>query len=163
MENYDFKNQEKMRVLFAYKLKSKKFLLSNITGNVLFSVYILMYILFIFNFKKNFEKYQVLLLELFNLIMTLVFIMLYLRMMIISNTEAKKVLFFYFYYKIVYILVFPINLILFYVYCIRKYAYDPDNVFSATDITLIFIPLVIVYIIKFLQHFNYYYSIKMIE
>lgn len=43
MENFDFETSEKLSVFYTYKVQPKKFVFSNIVGNILFSVYLIFY------------------------------------------------------------------------------------------------------------------------
>ena len=163
MENYDFSSQETVKLLFTYPLKSKKFILANTVGSILSSIYVLIYIMTVFTFEKNFEKFQLVVLEWFNFLMTIVLVALYMRMSDVSKNESRKVLFFYFYYKIIYFLLFPIYIIMFDIHIIRKYTYNPNTKYSTVDMLLMLTPLVIIYLVKISQHYNYYFSLKMIE
>lgn len=85
MENFDFRRQEKLTVLFVYNIGARKFIFSHILGNLLLSNFMIIYIYIIFTLRKNFMKYMMLILELFNSMLTLLFIFLYLRISGISN------------------------------------------------------------------------------
>ena len=115
MENFDFRRQEKHKVLFIYKLSSKKFIFSNILGNLLLSVFIITYIYIIFTLRKNFMKYMMIILELFNSMITLLYIFLYLRLSGISNRQSFRIISFYFYYGICYLFLFLVYMIAFFV------------------------------------------------
>ncbi len=98
MENFDFKDRSKVSVFFYYRVKAEKFIFSNILGNILFSFFIIAYVTRIFSFRKNFEKYMVLILELFNAILTISFALMYLKLSGFNNLECRRILQFYFYY-----------------------------------------------------------------
>lgn len=85
MENFDFRRKEKLYVLFLYGLKPKKFIFSCILGNLLFSLFMINYIYVIFTLRKNFMKYMMIILELSNAMITLLFIFLYLNLSGISK------------------------------------------------------------------------------
>ena len=163
MQNYDFSDQKHVKLFSIYSLKSKKFVLANTVGSMLSSAYVLIYILTVFTFEKNFEKFQLVVLEWFNLVITIVLVALYMRMLTISKHEALKILFFYFYYKIVYFVLFPVYLIMFNIHIVRRYARSSKSSHDTVDMWLMLIPLLLIYLAKVSQHYNYYFSLKMIE
>ena len=85
MENFDFKTSNTLPVLFFYRLKPKKLIFANIFANLVLSMFILFYVYQIFTFRKHFMKYMMLTLEMFNILITVLFIGIYIRLSGISN------------------------------------------------------------------------------
>ena len=85
MQNFDFQTKNKYSVLFMYKVKPKKFIFSNILGNLFLSVFMIGYMNQLFTKRRNFYKYMIVILELFNTLLTLFFMTIYLRLSGISN------------------------------------------------------------------------------
>ena len=164
MENFNFKTMDKLPVLQIYKVKPKKFILSYILGSLITSIFILGYTFKLFTSRKNFLKYMLIMLDLFNSLLTLFFLGIYIRLSGISNRQSIRVIQFYFIYQCFY-------LILFFIYCIWFLLQCLDNkvkqVYKAAwetdDILLVFLPLFFIFILKMNQLTNYYYSLKQIE
>ena len=85
MENYDFKTSNTLPVLFFYRLKPRKLIFANIIGDLTLSLFIIVYVYKIFTFRKHFMKYMMLNLEMFNILITVLFISIYIRLSGISN------------------------------------------------------------------------------
>lgn len=164
MENYDFNTQEKIPVFFSYPIKPRKFIFSNILGNLLFSLFIINYILKFFTFQKSFDKYMILILELFNSIFTAFFILIYLRLLGFDTVEAKRILVFYFYYSIFYLVLFIFFISLFFSQIIQNEIFeDSITKWNIWEIIMIFSPLFVIFILRLTQHLNYYFAMKQIE
>ena len=100
MENFDFNAREKLRFLYFLKLNPNRYAYTNIFLNLGFSVFVITYVLYFYVFQKDGAKYHLMLIESFNIVTTLFLVVLYLGVRTRSYLESKKLLFFYFYWKI---------------------------------------------------------------
>ena len=164
MENFDFKIQNTLPVLFFYRLKAKKLIFSNIFGNLVLSTFILVYVYQIFTFRKHFMKYMMLTLEMFNVLITLLFISIYIRLSGISNRQCYRIISFYFYYNMFYLFLYSLYTFVFFVMCLHKKVIQVKlSGWAVDEIIIIFIPLMVLFVIKCSQQTNYYYALKKIE
>ena len=164
MENYDFRTNEKLAVFYIYNIKAKKYILTSILGNLIFSLFIISYVYKLFTIRKYFHKYLLLILEFFNVILTLLFISLYLRVSTFSYLQSMWIYKFYFLYTFGYLL-------LYFFYCMnlcyqiikRKMTSYTTEGWTILDIILVFIPLFGILFCKINSHFNFYFAVKQIE
>ncbi len=164
MENFDFHSNDKLAVFFTYKLKPKKYIFTNILGNLIFSFFIIAYVYRIFTWRKNFEKYMMLILELFNGLLTLFYMSLYLRLSSFSNLQSMRIIYFYFYYYIFYLVLYLIYTIDFFVVCLQKKVKQAAiEGWEFGDVLLVFSPIIGIFILKVTQHVNYYFAYKLVE
>lgn len=100
MENFDFNAREKLRFLFFLKINSKRFAYTNIFLNLGISFFIIYYTQSFYVFQKDIAKYHLILIEMFNIFLSVFLVILYLGIRNRNYLESKKLLFFYFYWKI---------------------------------------------------------------
>lgn len=164
MENFDFTSNEHLAVFYTYKIKAKKYIFTQILGNLIFSIFIIGYVFRIFTWRKNFEKYMMIILELFNGLLTLFYMTVYLRLSAFSNLQSMRIISFYFYYYIFYLILYLIYTINFFVVCIQKKVRQAAiEGWEFGDVLLVFAPLLLIFFLKVTQHFNYYFAYKQIE
>ena len=164
MENFDFRSNDKLAVFFTYKIKAKKYIFTNILGNLIFSIFIIAYVYRIFTWRKNFEKYMMLILELFNGLLTLFYMTVYLRLSAFSNLQSMRIISFYFYYYIFYLILYLSYTITFFVVCTQKKVKQAAiEGWEFVDVVLVFTPLILIFFLKVTQHINYYFAYKLVE
>ena len=100
MENFDFDAREKLRFLFFIQINPKRFAYTNIFLNLGISIFFICYTLCFYVFEKDIAKYHLILIETLNVFLSIFLVILYLGMRNRNYLESKKLLFFYFYWKI---------------------------------------------------------------
>lgn len=115
MENFNFRTMEKLPVLFVYRVGPKKFILTFIIGSQILSIFLIGYTHQLFSLHKNYLKYMILILEMFNSIITLFFLILLLRLSGISRLQCMRVISFNYYYQCFYIFLFYIYTFTFFI------------------------------------------------
>lgn len=163
MENFDFSTEDKMRVLFTFKVKPKRYMFSTIIFNFLLSFFTLAYLMLFFRIERSFNKNQLFVLEVMNIMLTLLLFWMYNAVSTNTNIEGQRILYFYFYFTIVYLMVFVGHSVGFFLECMTFYmnrAYKPKTVFTIIEA---FVPLTLVMGIKVSQQISYYFASKIIE
>ncbi len=164
MENYDFRTYDKLPIFYFYKLRAKKFIFTNILGNLVFTIFIIAYVYKIFTKRKNYFKYMLLILELFNGLLTLFFISIYLRLSGFSKRNSLRILSFYFYYNIFYLTFFTYHALMFLFKCLsREIQQAKFEGWTVDDSLLVFSPLLVILILRTNHQYNYYFALKQIE
>ncbi len=152
-----------MRVLFTMKVKPKRYMFSTIIFNLLLSIYTLVYLIIFFRIDRSFSKDQLFILECMNIVLTLILFWIYSSVSDKSNVEAQRILYFYFYFTIVYLMLFVGHSISFFLECLNFYMNRLYNPKSVITIIIAFIPLTLVSTIKISQQISYYFASKIIE
>ena len=98
MENFDFSTEDKMRVLFTFKVKPKRYMFSTIIFNFLLSFFTLAYLMLFFRIERSFNKNQLFVLEVMNIMLTLLLFWMYNAVSTNTNIEGQRILYFYFYF-----------------------------------------------------------------
>ena len=106
MENFDFSLSEQTKVLSLVPVRPRSFIYSSIVLSFCLSLYLAGHFLLFFHTKRFFAKYMLLILEMLNTVIILVFAWIYSHLIRFAKEESMKLLFFYFYYQAMYLAMF---------------------------------------------------------
>ena len=157
-----FDGRQKARAVYNQG-EAEKFIFSTIVFNFLLTIYTIVYLRLFFQLEKSFERDQLLVLEALSVAVTFLTFWIYTSVAENAKVEAKRVLFFYFYFKIIYLALFALFAALFWAACLREYTGRASNPKDPFRVLVACFPLLFVFAIKLSQQISYYFASKMIE